>query len=139
MQYERLLALDQPATWMEFYDRINALKEQVVGFIKQAKSEGKTIWAYAASTKGNTLLNYFELDYTLIDGIAERSTFKWGLYTVGSNIKIYSEDEFRKARPDYVLILAWHFVGNFLEREKELIDAGTKFIVPLPKFEIIGK
>jgi len=97
------------------------------------------VWAYAASTKGNTLLQHFNLDNTLIDGIAERSVFKWGLKTVGTNIKIYSEDDFRKSGADYVLILAWHFVSSFIEREKEYLDGGGKFIVPLPKFEIISK
>lgn len=91
------------------------------------------------STKGNTLLNYFNIDNNMIDGVAEKSTFKWGLRTVGSNIKIYSEEEMRKAKPDYLLILAWHFVANFLEREKELLQAGTKFIVPCPEFKIISK
>lgn len=90
------------------------------------------------SSKGNTLLQYFGLDNTLIDGIAERSTFKWGLKTVGTNIPIYSEDEMRKAKPDYLLILPWHFINEFIEREKDFLLNGGKFIVPAPKFEIIG-
>lgn len=138
LNYEKSLNLDKPATWMTFFDKINELREQTVSFIKKAKAEGKIIWGYAASTKGNTLLNYFNIDETLIDGIAERSTFKWGLRTVGSNIKIFSEDEFRKAKPDYVLILAWHFVANFQEREKEYLDNGGAFIVPCPMFKIIS-
>jgi len=89
------------------------------------------------STKGNTLLQYFELDNTLIDGIAERSKYKWGLKTIGTNIPICSEDEMRKAKPDYLLVLPWHFINEFVEREKEFLDGGGKFIVPCPKFEII--
>lgn len=139
LQYEKSCKLDKVETWMDFYDRINLLKKETVEFIQKAKSEGKTVWAYCASTKGNTLLNYFKLDETVIDGIAEKSVFKWGLRAVGSNIRITSEEEMRKAKPDYLLILAWHFISNFLEREKDLIDSGTKFIVPCPKFEIIGK
>jgi len=138
LDYEKSLGLDTAKPWLDFYDRINELKTQVAGFIRQAKSEGKTVWAYAASTKGNTLLQYFELDETIIDGIAERSTFKWGLKTVGTNIPIYSEDDMRKAQPDYLLILAWHFVQSFVDREKEFLARGGKFIVPCPKFEIIG-
>lgn len=137
LEYENLLELQKEETWMKFYDNINDLRDETVSFIKKLKSEGKTIWGYAASTKGNTLLGYFNLDNALIDGIAERSTFKWGLRTVGTNIPIYSEDAFRKAHPDYVLILAWHFVASFIEREKEYLDNGGKFIVPCPKFEII--
>ena len=100
---------------------------------------GKKIWGYGASTKGNTLLQWFGLDASFIDGIAERSPAKYGLKTVGTNIPIYSEDEMRKAKPDYLLILPWHFISEFKEREKEFFDRGGKFIVPCPRFEIIEK
>jgi len=90
------------------------------------------------STKGNTTLQYFGLDNTLIDGIAERSIYKWGLKTVGTNIPIFSEEEMRQAKPDYLLILPWHFINEFIEREKDYLAEGGKFIVPCPKFEIIG-
>lgn len=137
LTYEDTLHLDAASTWKKFYDRINALKEQTVSFIKQKKSEGKTIWGYGASTKGNTLLQYFGLDHTLIDGIAERSVYKFGLKTAGTNIPIYSEDEMRKAKPDYLLVLPWHFINEFRAREIEYLSGGGKFIVPCPKFEII--
>ena len=90
------------------------------------------------STKGNTLLQYFGLDNTLIDGIAERSPYKYGLRTVGTNIPIVSEEEMRKANPDYLLVLPWHFINEFVKRESEYLNNGGKFIVPCPKFEIIG-
>ena len=137
LEYEKTLNLDSVDMWKEFYENINALKEQTVNFIKQEKAKGKTIWGYGASTKGNTLLQYFGIDNTLIDGIAERSVYKWGLKTVGTNIPIYSEDDMRKANPDYLLVLPWHFINEFKEREKEFLSKGGKFIVPCPKFEII--
>ncbi|HVI42030.1 MAG TPA: class I SAM-dependent methyltransferase [Anaerovoracaceae bacterium] len=137
LTYEETLHLDSVDTWKDFYDRINNLKQQTVDFIKEKKAEGKTIWGYGASTKGNTLLQYFGLDNTLIDGIAERSIYKFGLKTVGTNIPIYSEDEMRKAKPDYLLILPWHFINEFCQREIEYLSRGGKFIVPCPKFEII--
>lgn len=138
LEYEQKLKLDNIQTWVQFFNRINELKEQTVSFIKQEKQKGKTIWGYGASTKGNTLLQYFGLDHTMIDGIAERSTFKYGLKTVGTNIPIYSEDEMRKINPDYLLILPWHFIKEFKDREHEYLKNGGKFIVPCPKFEIIG-
>ena len=138
LEYEKTLKLDQIETWTNFYNEINNLKETTVNFIKTAKEEGKTIWGYGASTKGNTTLQYFELDNTLIDGIAERSTYKWGLRTAGTHIPIYSEDEMRKANPDYLLILPWHFINEFEEREKDYLINGGRFIVPCPKFKIIG-
>jgi hypothetical protein len=138
LAYESKLELDKIETWVNFYNKINELKEKTVSFIKKEKEKGKIIWGYGASTKGNTLLQYFGLDNTLIDGIAERSPFKFGLKTVGTNIPIYSEEEMRKTNPDYLLILPWHFINEFKEREHNYLKNGGKFIVPCPKFEIIG-
>ncbi len=92
-----------------------------------------------ASTKGNTLLQYFGLDNTLIDAIAERSPYKFGLKTIGTNIPIKSEEEVREMNPDYMLVLPWHFISEFIKREDEFLSKGGKFIVPCPTFEIIGK
>lgn len=138
LEYEKSLMLQDNTIWFNFYNKLLELKKQTVDFIKEEKTKGKTIWGYGASTKGNTLLQYFELDSTMIDGIAERSTFKYGLKTVGTNIPIFSEEEMRKAKPDYLLILPWHFINEFKEREKQYLMDGGKFIVPCPKFEIIG-
>lgn len=137
LKYEESLKLNKASTWRNFFQNIKALKKQTVSFIKQAKSEGKSVWAYGASTKGNTLLQYFGLDHTLIDGIAERSPYKFGLKTVGTNIPIFSEEEMRQVKPDYLLVLPWHFINEFIEREKDYLNNGGAFIVPCPKFEII--
>jgi len=138
LAYEKTQDLDSFYTWDEFYSKIEELKYTTVAFIKEAKAKGKTVWGYGASTKGNTLLQFFGLDHTLIDGIAERSPYKFGLKTVGTNIPIFSEDEMRKARPDYLLVLPWHFINEFVSREQDYLQNGGKFIVPCPKFEIIG-
>ena len=135
---EEKLKLDSVDTWMDFYNRILDLKEQTVSFIKSEKEKGKKIWGYGASTKGNTLLQYFGLDNTLIDGIAERSVYKWGLKTVGTNIPMYSEEQMRNEKPDYLLVLPWHFISEFVERERDFLLGGGKFIVPCPRFQIIG-
>lgn len=139
LSYEEKLKLDDPETWNIFFSKIELLKKQTYDFLKVEKNKGKTIAAYGASTKGNTLLQYFGIDNTLIDYIAERSPYKYGLKTVGTNIPIISEEEMRKRKPDYLLILPWHFIDEFVKREKEYINNGGKFIVPCPTFEIIGK
>ena len=131
--------LNNFALWQNFQARIDSLKEDVVNFIRTEKSKGKSVYGYGASTKGNTLLQYFGLDYRDIDAIAERSPFKFGLKTVGTDIPIISEDEMRKAKPDYLLILPWCFISEFVKREQDFLNSGGKFIVPCPNFEIIGK
>jgi hypothetical protein len=137
LEYEKSLNLKKKKIYMDFWKDINLLKKQTVAFIEKEKRKGKTIWGYGASTKGNTLLQWFGLDNTLIDAIAERSEAKYGLKTAGTNIPIRSEADMRKAKPDYLLVLPWHFINEFKKREQSFLASGGKFIVPCPRFEII--
>lgn len=144
MRWTSLMAVEKEigmndVMWRKFFGMVNSLKEEVVSFITQAKKEGKTIMGYGASTKGNTLLQYFGLDNSLVTAIADRSEQKIGLRTVGTNIPIISEDEMRKAKPDYLLVLPWHFISEFQERERDYLLGGGKMIVPCPSFRIITK
>jgi len=139
LNWEQTQNLDSENTWLDFYQRVQDLKKETVDFIKQEKLKGKKICGYGASSKGNTLLQYFELDETLLDAIAERSPFKYGHKTIGTNIPILSEEDVRNLNPDYMLVLPWHFISEFIEREHEFLNRGGKFIVPCPKFEVIGK
>ena len=139
LEHERHFDLRQPEMWRDFGERLNQLRSHVVNFIEGAIYDGKTVWAYGASTKGNTLLQYFGLDREKIVAIAERSPYKYGLRTIGTDIPIVSEETMRSARPDYVLILPWHFIDEFMEREREYLEQGGAFIVPCPEFRIITK
>ena len=138
LAYEKTLELDNQNTWIHFFNRINDLKDETIKFLESAWAEGKTVYGYGASTKGNTLLQYFGIDSRLVQKLVERSPYKFGLYTAGTNIPIISEKEMRNDPPDYMLVLPWHFINEFIEREKEFLNGGGKFIVPCPKFEIIS-
>ena len=129
----------QQEIWEEFGKDLNEMKDKTVSFIRQEVSKGKKVYGYGASTKGNTLLQYYGLDHNDITAIAERSPAKFGLKTVGTNIPIISEAEMRAANPDYLIVLPWHFIKEFVERESDFLNGGGKFIVPCPEFEIIGK
>jgi len=140
LEYEsRHYDLSNLDLWDKFQNDIENLRKQTVDFIKEEKAKGKIICGYGASTKGNTLLQWFGLDHTLIDAIAERSPYKFGMKTIGTNIPILSEEEVRAMKPDYMLVLPWHFISEFIQREDEYLTNGGKFIVPCPKFEIISK
>jgi SAM-dependent methyltransferase len=139
LNYENnVLDISNPIIWNSFKHRLDDLKKDVLEFISGARDKNKKIYGYGASTKGNTLLQYFGLDSTHIKAIAERSPYKFGYKTIGSNIPIISEDEMRKQKPDYAFVLPWHFISEFQEREKAFLDAGGAFIVPCPVFEIIA-
>ena len=95
------------------------------------------IHGYGASTKGNVLLQYFKISSKSIEFISERNPLKFGLYTPGTKIKIISEENSRKIKPDYYLVLPWHFKSEILKREREIRLSGTKFIFPLPNLKIL--
>lgn len=138
LQWEESAGFNDPKIYKDFYEQILKLKKQTVDFIKKAKVEGKSVWGYGASTKGNTLLQMFGLDNTLIDSIAEKQEVKWGRRTVGTNIPIVSEEEMRKAQPDYLLILPWFFRDTFIKREHGYLEKGGIMIFPAPEFSIFS-
>ncbi len=135
---ERSLKLDTEKPYVEFCRRVEKIKRELNTFLKTEKAEGKKIFVYGASTKGNVLLQYFDLDSSLITAAADRNPEKWGCRTPGTNIPIISEADARKAKPDYFLVLPWHFKQEFIEREAEFLKTGGKFIFPLPEIEIAG-
>ncbi len=130
--------LQGTAIYTAFRARIERNKAACVAFIRDAVARGKRVWIYGASSKGNTILQYYGLDHTLIEGAAERSPEKYGKYTVGTMIPIYSEAEARARRPDYFLVLPYAFIDEFYEREKDWRAGGGKFLVPLPEFRVVA-
>lgn len=131
------LGLNDKAIYDEFAMRVERIRSDVVGFVTEQKRQGKIIYVYGASTKGNTVLQYFGLDHTLITAASERNADKWGRHTVGTHIPIVSEADARTTRPDYFLVLPWHFLEEFMTREHEYLISGGRFVVPFPYFTLI--
>jgi NDP-4-keto-2,6-dideoxyhexose 3-C-methyltransferase len=132
------LGLHNRKVYDDFAKRIEKIKDKIYNFIKKEVEKGKKVYVYGASTRGNTLLQYCGIDNKLIKAAAERNPAKWGKKTVGTWIPIISEEQARKEKPDYFLVLPWAFIKEFVEREKEFLESGGKFIVPLPEPRIIS-
>lgn len=124
--------------YMDFYDRINKNREGCVSFIEQEIKKGKKVYAYGASTKGNSILQYYGLSNKHISGAADKDPEKWGKFTIGTLIPIVDEETARE-QADYFLVLPWAFFKTFVEREHDWLNRGGKFIVPIPNFRIVGK
>ena len=107
-----------------FFRRIEDNKKKCIDFIKKEVKKGKTVYVYGASTKGNTILQYYGLDSVWIKAASERSPEKWGKYTVGTHIPIISEEQARQEQPDYFLVLPWAFFDEFYVRERAWRQAG---------------
>jgi len=132
---EKKFKLDKIKTYKIFFMEIQTEKKKLNKFIKKIKSENKTIHGYGASTKGNVLLQYFNINKKHIDCISDRNPKKDGFYTPNTKIKIVSENYSRKLNPNYYLVLPWHFKQEILQREKKQRKF-TKFIFPLPNLEV---
>jgi 2-polyprenyl-3-methyl-5-hydroxy-6-metoxy-1,4-benzoquinol methylase len=138
-QSEFDMELDTDKPYKAFWERISKLKTELHDLLVKLKADGKKVHIYGASTKGNTILQWCDIDHTLIEYAAERNPDKYGAMTLGTNIPIISEAESRAMNPDYYLVLPWHFKKEFLEREKETLEKGTGLIFPLPAIEIYKK
>ncbi|MCU0554850.1 MAG: hypothetical protein MUF17_08830, partial [Syntrophales bacterium] len=131
------LGLNDLSTYQDFAFFVERIKDDVVSFIRTEVGRGKKVYVYGASTKGNTVLQYFGLNRDVITAAAERNPDKWGRVTVGTRIPIISEAEARIAKPDYFLMLPWHFLEEFQSREREFLLSGGRFIMPAPRFALI--
>ena len=120
-----------------FVKRVKMNKRTMINFLNKKNKEGKKIFLYGASTKGNTLLQYYNITNKLVPYAAERSPEKWKKYTVGTGIKIISEKKARKLNPDFFLVTPWGFLNEFKKRETKWRKMGGKFIVPFPKMKIV--
>ncbi len=138
-QYEFDIELDTDKPYKNFQERIKCNKNELMTLLRQIKADGKRIHIYGASTKGNTILQWCGIDKLYIDFASDRNPDKWGAKTLGTDIPIISEDESRQIKPDYYLVLPWHFKVEFLEREKEMLAAGVGMIFPLPHVEVFKK
>jgi NDP-4-keto-2,6-dideoxyhexose 3-C-methyltransferase len=134
---EQRLGLSGKRIYEDFATRVLSIREKVRRFIQEEISQGKKIYVYGASTKGNTILQYFELDHRTIRAAAERNPDKWGKYTVGTSVPIVSEQEARVEADDF-LVLPWHFSDEFRMRERAFLERGGKLIIPLPTPRIIN-
>ena len=137
LREEKRFKLEDNKTFEKFYLRINSIGKQLNKLIDKINLKEETMHGYGASTKGNVLLQYFNISNKSMKFISERNAQKFNLYTPGTKIKIISEKNSRRMLPEYYLVLPWHFKKEILAREKNIRSKGTKFIFPLPKLQIL--
>jgi len=137
LRQEEVMGLGSVTPYLDFAKRVNQHRSSLKDLIESLVADGKKVVGYGASTKGNVLLQFCGLTAKHITCIAEVNEEKFGSFTPGTLIPIVSEQEARKMRPDYFLVLPWHFKHSILEREKEFSMTGGKIIFPLPEIEIV--
>jgi 2-polyprenyl-3-methyl-5-hydroxy-6-metoxy-1,4-benzoquinol methylase len=133
---EKQFNLHSPAGYANFQVKVEDLKYQLLNFLLDEKKKGKKIAAYGAAAKGNTMLNYFGIKNDLIEFVVDKSPFKQGKYLPGSHIPVVTEDEIRKAKPDYILIFPWNIKEEITEQLNYVREWDCKFVVAIPSLNI---
>ena len=128
--------LDRPDGYGGFQERVRSTKRRLLRFLIDAKEEGKSIAAYAAAAKGNTLLNYCGIRQDFIDYVVDVSPHKQGKFLPGSRIPIVPPERLEETKPDYVLILAWNLRQEIMESMKHVRSWGASFVVPIPEVKV---
>ncbi|MES9878624.1 MAG: class I SAM-dependent methyltransferase [Candidatus Sedimenticola sp. PURPLELP] len=137
LEQEERMGLNTPKPFRDFEERVFRHRDDLVRLIRSLVADGKKVFGYGASTKGNVTLQFCGFTPKDIPLIAEVNEEKYGRVTPGTHIPIVSEKEARALKPDYFLVLPWHFKEGIMRREKEYLENGGKLIFPFPEIEII--
>jgi hypothetical protein len=137
LEQEDRMGLDTPRPYRDFEERVYRHSTDLMRLLKTLAADGKKVLGYGASTKGNVLLQFCGVTTTEIAAIAEVNPDKFGAFTPGTHIPIISEAEARAMKPDYFLVLPWHFKEGILTREAEFLSTGGRMIFPFPEIEIV--
>jgi SAM-dependent methyltransferase len=135
---ERELAagLRDPAAYAEFEQRVREAKRDLLSFLIGAKREGRTIVAYGAAAKGNTLLNYCGVRSDFVDYVVDRSPHKQGRYLPGTRLRIEPPERVAETRPDYLLLLSWNVKDEIIEQMAHVRAWGCRFVTPIPRVAV---
>jgi hypothetical protein len=137
LDQEQRMGLHTPRPFRRFEERVFEHRQNLVQLIKCLNDDGKKVMGYGASTKGNVLLQFCGFTAKNISCIAEVNQDKFGSFTPGSQIPIMSEYEVKQMKPDYMLVLPWHFRDHIIRREAKYLASGGKLIFPMPEIEIV--
>jgi hypothetical protein len=131
LEQEERLGLSTPKPYRDFEERVFRHKFDLRRLLEALKADGKKVLGYGASTKGNVVLQFCNIGTDLLPCIADVNPDKHGAYTPGTSIPIVSEDEAKRMKPDYFLVLPWHFREGIIRREAEFLSRGGRLIIYL--------
>jgi hypothetical protein len=137
LEQESRMGLNTPKPYREFEERVYRHRDDLTRLLQALRADGKLVLGYGASTKGNVVLQFCGISEREMPAIAEVNSDKFGAFTPGTHIPIISEAEARAMRPDYFLVLPWHFKDTIVQREAEFLSSGGKMIFPFPEIEIV--
>jgi hypothetical protein len=135
---ETAAGLSDTASLRGFAGRVAGTKRDLLDFLIGAKRAGKSIAAYGAPAKGNTLLNYCVIRADFLDYTVDRNPYKQGRFLPGTHIPIHPPEMLRRTKPDYVLILPWNLKDEIIGQMSHVREWGGRFVVPIPRLEVLA-
>jgi SAM-dependent methyltransferase len=137
LEAERAAGLDTPDAYRGFGARVDRVRDELLGFLHRVHAEGRSIVAYGAPAKGNTLLNSCQVSTDLLPWTVDRSPAKHGRVLPGSHLPIFSPEHILEAKPDYVLILPWSLAGEITRQLAAVRSWGGQFVTAMPRVEVL--
>lgn len=135
---EYKLGLNLKSAFIEYSFKVDKTRSDLMNLISTLKRSGKKIVGYGASGRSTVVMNYCGINSSHIDCVVDDAIEKQGFYTPGSHLQIISWDEMEKRiSPDYVILFAWSFIDEVLQKRSSFRENGGKFILPLPSVEVI--
>lgn len=128
--------MDSPGFYRNFQAVAESVKDDFLRFLLQARQDRKTVAAYGAAAKGNTLINFAGIRQDLIAFVVDRSPYKQGRFLPGSRIPIVSEERLREVRPDYVVLLPWNLCDELVGQLAYVADWGGRFVTAVPSLRV---
>jgi 2-polyprenyl-3-methyl-5-hydroxy-6-metoxy-1,4-benzoquinol methylase len=138
LQQEILFGVNNIEMYKGFHTRTVQLKRQIISFLIDLKNQGSSIVGYGAPAKGNTLINYCGIDRDYLDYTVDRSPYKQGTFLPGSRVPIYSPDQLKLTKPNFVFILPWNLKDEIMEQTSYIREWGGKWIIPVPEVMVIS-
>ncbi len=139
LEEENDFGLQDLSFYLKFQKVVNKIKTGLIDFLTEQKNEGKTVVAYGAAAKGNTLLNFAKIKKDLLPFVCDAAPSKQDKYLPGSHIPILHPNMIKETKPDYVLVLPWNLITEISEQLAYIEDWGGKFVIPIPKLKVVER
>lgn len=135
---EETQRLRDPSTWARFRQNVEKSRDSLMGILHSLRAKGQRVVGYAATSKSTTVTNYCGITPELVEYISDTTPIKQGKFSPGAHIPVRPYADFKSAYPDHALLFGWNHSAEIMAKETEFRKAGGKWLVYVPKVEVLG-
>ena len=138
LEREKIFGLQHTSLYRSFQQKADKVKNDLLAFLIRQWHEGKSVAAYGAAAKGNTLMNYAGIKHDLIQFVCDAAPSKQGKFMPGSHIPIFPPSELARRKPDWVVIFPWNIAEEVIQQQQEVLSWGGKFLIAIPELKVLS-